>query len=59
SFALVNKKSSKAKLTIIKEKKFFGNYFLYDVLVSDQLITVQSNEKYEVGEKCFVIFTGS
>jgi ABC-type sugar transport system ATPase subunit len=59
SFALVNKKSSKAKLTSIKEKRFFGNYFLYDVLVSDQLITVQSNEKYVVGEKCFVFYRGS
>jgi iron(III) transport system ATP-binding protein len=53
-FELRKEKSIKSKSAIIEEKKFFGNYFLYDVLVSDQLITLQSNEKYEVGEKCFV-----
>jgi len=58
-FELRKEKSITSKSAIIEEKKFFGNYFLYDVSVLDQLITVQSNEKYKVGEKCFVFYRGS
>jgi iron(III) transport system ATP-binding protein len=59
SFELLKEKDSKSKSGIIEEKKFYGSYYLYEVSVSDQLITVQSNAKFEVGEKCFVVYRGS